>query len=444
MRIRKSLEIDTSIYYNAQLKTTNPLGSVTYVHQPGKESGFCSLQRQKSMEDRKTPGYFRAKREGKILPVGPCTQRVLEPALVQPGSTWFEYTTAYMWNPTGWQYRGDCSGVLAAPGQTRWLVDNCPPAQTLIDFERTALCQEALARAQTDAWDTATFLAELGKTIEMFTTLAGRVRLIYDRFQSKLPKGRVSVETAQQIWLELRYGWRPVVYDMLAVAEVIRRLQEGIDDPLVRGWAASSGSSTRVTRKDQCGLEVLSGSQVMLAWPVDGSNLSVPAPFGYSSGGVTNGYVTAAVETSYSARATVGVQVTTRETTMFDMAVTAYELIPYSFIWEWFINLGDAIAAFSPFATGCFKYGTYTVERTSIMSLVGLCIPTRPDSATSWKSGPAMTSSLTQVLRDRRRVVVDSVQPDITFRPNLDLAKIIDLVAIGVGIRRDLLKRIKI
>lgn len=376
------------------------------------------------MTDRKTPGYFRAKREGGIIPVSPMTSRRSE-CLFNPGSidaTWYYHNSGF-WS----RRRLQAHGVAIWSEPLSWLQARLPARPVFSEDE--ALLQSALARAQTDAWDTATFLAELGKTVQSFTTLHGRIMRLYSDFQRKLfQKKHWNPETAASLWLEMRYAWRPLLYDIQDINKAIMRLQEGLQEPLCRGWATDEVSAgPQLSPTYRTGLNFWDGRLTTGLVPIGGSA-------GISDGGLQVSGV-ASVTTTDLKRATVGVQVTTRVATMFDPFVTAWELVPYSFILDWVISVGDLIAAFSPSATGHFRYATYSVERTTELRFDCTVTPVTLSPQT-WvlESGSPFHSQYTMVVKDYQRMEA-SVTPTLALQLNFDWAKLLDLVALAVGVR---------
>lgn len=422
MRTRsKALPPETQGYSIRGVQTwKNGPGPYTFIN----SAGQMQQELFHTMTDRKTPGYFRAKREGKIIPVSPMSSRKVE-CLLNPGSLNAEW---YYHNNGSWSRQTvDLSGVILWKEPLDWLSARVPFAPSF--SEDKALLQSALAKAQTDAWDTATFLAELGKTVQSFTTLHGRVMRLYSDFQRKLfQKKHWNPETAASLWLEMRYTWRPLLYDIKSINRAITRLENGLPEPLCRGWAADEVSaSPQRSPEFKGGANFVNGTI--------SSTLSLKGQAGGYEDGRLKVSGTASVVSHDFKRATVGVQVTTRVATMFDPAVTAWELVPYSFILDWVITVGDLIAAFSPFATGHFRYATYSVERTTELRFDCTVTPITADPST-WvlQKGSPFHSQYLVVVKDYQRVEA-SVTPTLGFQLNFDWAKILDLVALAIGLR---------
>lgn len=371
----------------------------------------------KTMTDSTNPGYYKAKREGTLLPVSPMTSTTTRYEFFPASLYWKNH---FAGSPT----KGDIhSGSGALFTQQHWqtclnLVTNLPsPPES-----KQGLLQTALANAQTDAWDTLTFMAELGKTVEGLVTLHSRWSALADgvlnKALSRKRRFRNLADAVASVWLEARYAFRPLYYDMKSIEESVKRLQEGIENPLCRGWATSAEAQATST------FTVAASSAVNLAKCSVTNSLTNHA----STGGTPGSFVSGFRERTVVNRATVGVQVTSRTVTMTDPFVTALELVPFSWILEWFISIGDTIRAFSPAASGSFRYATYTTTETDRFQIDFL--PIRPTSTTTtlvWNAlGGSYIEEIVKVTR-----TVEQVTPTLDFRFDVDTAKIADLVALA-------------
>nr|WBY66484.1 MAG: hypothetical protein [Eriocheir sinensis solspivirus 2] len=366
------------------------------------------------MHDQVNPGYFKAKREGLLLPVSPMSRTVQDATLI-PGECKFTWPASY-----GMRYEHNLSGCLAAGWKTLDF-----PAWPVVD--RDALLQSALARAQTDAWDTATFLAEFGKTIEMLTTFYGRWKLFYERLlraaENKRKRFKTFGDAFSNAWLEARYGFRPLYYDMLSIQETIKRMQDGTRSPLCRGWEAEESSPATASSLSDDGTYRIS--------QITQSGLVVKNTFSASGTGTSQIQL---VSRTVGARASVGVEVTTRELTLFDPAITAWELVPFSFVMDWFITVGDAVSAFSPFATGAFKYATYSLTQTETRTITSV------PYASGYTQDRGMSPSVYTETTITSSRVPATVTPTLSFKVNVNASKIVDLVALAWSLKLSHLK----
>lgn len=114
---------------------------------------------------------------------------------------------------------------------------------------------------------------------------------------------------------------------------------------------------------------------------------------------------------------------------MADPLVTAWEMIGLSFVIDWFLTIGDAISAFSPFASGSLRYATYTeifvdTYRLDFHPVYTLAPNTQ---LVSFAATPGSVVYTVETVNRRIR----QVTPTLEFRLNLNPAKILDLVALG-------------
>lgn len=187
---------------------------------------------------------------------------------------------------------------------------------------------EVRAKAATGFMDVLTSAAELGKTIQMIVGFKRRVReMIRDlvsswatkrgRLSTYLSFGQVMTELSSY-WLEFRYGWRILWYEYNSIVDVINAMRGDFVRRAFRTteMMPTSESTKRVT--------VLNGSPVLLDF------VSTEVRGGTARAGTT-------------CRADIRTHVS------IDPLVTAWELMPLTLVLDIFWNIGDVLAASSPF-----------------------------------------------------------------------------------------------
>lgn len=370
-----------------------------------------------TMVDRKTPGYFRAKREGSTIPVSPMDSVKTE-FIEVPG-----YCNGIMRRTSDNRLtQVEVNGHFWPANQNEWGVKPLDPS-----VDGAVALQEALSRAQSDCYDALTFAAEFRKTVEGVITLRTRAMTLWTRFDNRVRtssrkrryRGMEVGQILAEIWLELRYMWRPLVYDMISAQEAIRRLAEGIEDPLQRAYSSrvATTSSNRVVTDNSIRYK-------------DGA-----------AGGVTGVRVYSAqsVTVERTVHASVGLQVTTRDVIMTDPFVTGWELIPYSFILDWFVTIGDMLTAFSPFATGQLRYASLATTTVSTYRSINAL---QPSSGYVWEGNPSAAPCVrTKTVTTYSRVAA-TPQPTLAFDVQLNISKILDLTALWLTINRSSLTRL--
>lgn len=189
----------------------------------------------------------------------------------------------------------------------------------------------------------ATFLGELGQTIRMLRNPARGLRGLVDNwgvsarrirgsrvFPLPLRKKKVS-ENLADAWLEAQFGWRPLLHDIDSAGQALARLS-----------VKKSLSTRRITAKAES-----VGSPSVVEYGSMLHNISV-AHFSREIGRcivVYRGAVRVEAKSPAVMRA---------ETLGYDprsWAPTAWELIPYSFLIDYFTNVGDVIEGWSNLGT---------------------------------------------------------------------------------------------
>lgn len=177
-------------------------------------------------------------------------------------------------------------------------------------------------------------LADFGKTLSMLrhpfrkaTDYATRMVASRNRLMKR--KSMTLLKATGQTWLEYRYGWRPLIQDTHEVVRQATKLRAASDRrfQVARGGASSERSIT----------------------------LSIDTKI-YS-----DAYAVVGTRTlTEKVRANAGVMFSTRPSSIGervssalglgarDVLPTAWELVPFSFVADWFVNIGDWLEAISP------------------------------------------------------------------------------------------------
>lgn len=190
-----------------------------------------------------------------------------------------------------------------------------------------AMLMEARAKLAAGFMDVLTTVSEFHKTVELVVNFKHRVREAIlrllrdwrkDRRQKKLSFRSVkhALEDLSSFWLEYRFGWRILWYDYLSIRKVI----ESITGDIVK-------KSHRVT------FPLPTREYETVLWPTGG--LASCTRTDIHAG---------------TARAGVFGSLDARQNLQLDPITTAWELLPLSLVIDMFWNVGDVLAAISPFS----------------------------------------------------------------------------------------------
>lgn len=180
-----------------------------------------------------------------------------------------------------------------------------------------AMVQRAAANIANKGWDGLTFASELPKLKQMFAKTAKRMgRLHRDYREGKTLQrlkrsGKDIHHDLNSLWLEGRYGWRTLAYDVRDLSEAITEF-----DAKRKIWTERSGYGYTDNDSNSGTYEWASS---FMHW-------------------------SDSIVTDHSIRGAVGAEFTPSRVTL-DPVTTAWERVPYSFIVDWVINVGDTLAA---------------------------------------------------------------------------------------------------
>lgn len=178
--------------------------------------------------------------------------------------------------------------------------------QAFAELADIGYAQEAAAKIYGSGHDTLTFLAELADVQRQFLSVGKRLAGVLPR----LPRDWKDLSGR---WLAYRYGWRTLVFDLQDLARAISALNE-----------------KRTRYSERAGGTFTDSEE----WQYDEEDTYRTRHHAY----------TASVE--YGLRGSVVADVEIPQF-QFNPLMTGWELIPFSFVVDWFISVGKALAAWS-------------------------------------------------------------------------------------------------
>jgi hypothetical protein len=335
-----------------------------------------------------TPHFAKRKKRGELLPLNAYIRQDVDYGGL--ASTSIDFTC-----PAG------CHGSMAY-GNLPWLYIPTSYISAPEDLQlemsthvnTTALLQEAVADCAPDL-DALTTLMEAHKTVSMVLDARSNAkRLIRQAMRGGI---RGAAKALGSAWLEWRYGWRNLGFDIQDCAKAFntpRRL-------FVSGRSGMNGPSGTFI---ESGTFWYDGTAVILHWASEVS-----------------------VDTSYRANA-IGRYVTASVNQLYSPSITLWEEIPFSWVADWFVTAGAAIAAWVVLSSlqqvycslGYKSRVSAEARITSADPSSGYCTYTNPRG-----SGSAHYESTTLA---RWPVGVPSLVPQ--FRVRLDSKRLADAAAI--------------
>lgn len=244
--------------------------------------------------------------------------------------------------------------------------------------------------------DMLTMLAESRETIDMVLKARKTAKSL---IRKALRGGKHTAKAASDAWLAWRYGWQTLGYDIQNCYEL---LKEPLSQKYITGQSGDSSSDVHKSVYAWCN--------------------------GWEAGTDTFTY---SVDASVRARCVGEVNLRTLNV-LIDPAITAWELVPYSFVADWFVNVGECLSAWNArrniqnLQTSCGVKAT--VNGQAVRKITGNC----PPNNYVFASGTASTFE-TYTTKTRFPGWSPSLVPSITVR--LTSKRIADAAAL-------LLKRI--
>jgi hypothetical protein len=254
------------------------------------------------------PNYHRRVRKGELMPHTP----------------WYKYES--IGSTTG-SYDISSNSSKNCDEPSRWYATNsyCPYDKWMIIEDdlwpfvpdrKDIFVQEAASKIYSNnGHDTLTFLAELADVRHMFMDVATKLYRMKNLFQWRqiwFPKKWKSVANE---WLSARYGWRTMLYDIEDLSKALSHIGKANKR---KRFSERSGTktSTRNVSEDQ----------------VEFAHFYLDR--------VVQDHVTVSLRGSVTADVWI-------PEFQFNPFVTAWEVIPLSFVLDWFVSVGKSIAAAS-------------------------------------------------------------------------------------------------
>lgn len=323
-----------------------------------------------------TPNYHRRKNNGELLPF---TRYFKASATADPCS--WDYSI-FDSNETRCGSQTEIYQVRNAMFQPFAIesigLTSIPPE---LQADGPRMVQAAAAKIYGSGWDALTFIVELKSLVKMLTRI---LRRWAEYFQSR---------RFDDLWLEGRYGWRPLIYDVRDVYDLI-----------------TSITSERERFAERQGFSLF-------------QSLSTTSDFTWSPDTMRT---TITIEKDISIRGSVVMDIRPPQIRM-NPFVTAWEVIPFSFVIDWFIDITTWLMAISANVlstrhTAGMSAKIRTFGNTDDVSFISSTVSGRSRAFT-----PKTSQSCVHTLTTR---FPTSIAHFPSFSLNLDVLKIFDLLAL--------------
>lgn len=386
--------------------------------------------RVKTIVDTVTPGYFKLVKTGGFLPINSAQIGTVQYNLQSPHSG----SANYKATPSP-------GGVVGYSGTFHYPVGATVLSPAVIDSSKVDLVViQALASAKEPDFDVLTFIGEFGDTVRLFKATFNRFAKVSSRIakkatrradrravkdyladlrnrgvsltpaqrsaikRSKRAKRRDIIAEFNQLWLEGRYGWRPLVYDVQSLMTLLRKKAEN-----------------NLARKS-----------AQLVVDLDGTESSV----------LDNGAIRYERTVTRIGTATYHCRVFYQDhmsSIGANPIITAYELTRFSFVMDWFINVGAWLQAMSP-REGFTELGISTSVKFDYKDLfVQTCSEGYNHTHNVSLSDAVLVTSVLKYVRDPYSSI-----PLPHVNVNLNPLKVLDLFALLYQGRRGVLRNLRL
>ncbi len=270
-----------------------------------------------------------------------------------------------------------CNGYWGLTGSN-------PTVYKAIDAAETSA---VVSEAVTDCWassrqnygDILVDLAEFDQTARMllkpFSSVQSYIKTCVSLYTKKYQRRPTSVrEAVQGVWLETRYGWRPLLGSIESVSKALLT-------PELNRRQTSRGSKSFTKTDTKTG--VIDFGSGVVNWSC---------------------YITETI----SVRASLLADATTSMRTRLGLDLGGvlslpWELVPYSFVADWFANVGSFLQGMGAYATGRGLGSCYTQK--NVIENVYQCTSTVPISIRTLARSANNTATVKLIQTDRLPVL---------------------------------------
>lgn len=358
---------------------------------------YSGARKLKEIADVPTPNFSALKRCGAFLPINPVTIREnTETRLPSVGRS----------IAPGLEWRG------AHYGPYPWTLTEKPYEEELI----REVVLRAADKAASAHFDGLTFAAEFGKTVEHLAHTASR----FNGLTRNLARRAVGLSTKpgrlakklkskgpwavfQELWLEARFAWRPLIHDVEDAQEAVKHLGDDFKYSKGTGFhgitindSYDSGLLTVDPYVQKRVIETYTGNRIYRG----ASWVDFPGSFSNAVDG--------------------------------DVLRTGWELIPYSFVVDYFVDVGGWVNTLIPRLSGRYRGHQASIKTETTMTQE---VHSYGINGATYEASPVKT-----VIEVREYIRFPSGVPFPPVLPRLDAAKYTDLAALFLKGKTDVFR----
>lgn len=294
-----------------------------------------------------------------------------------------------------------------------------------VDDHKVIAATQAEANMLSGAAQTAVAFVERYKTLSLLATSAHRLISVFRAARSSIRRGSglrelkellrdLSFDDAMNAWMEYRYGWRPLLYD---ISQHQRALADILSDS-GQYWK-SRGTSDFHDTTVVSGVDL--GSVSITAGPGGVVGRGDVRAFPRRVGSIAGFFYKIDQSAINPSLYWLGFQSPT---------AVIWELVPYSFVIDWFVNLGDYLTSLSTFPAFIRDpRGFLSTSQTWIVSASTTSFYYYTHTPTVDLLQPSSASW--EVWNFTREIISPGEHAGLRFNVNLSLSKLIDLFALA-------------
>lgn len=316
---------------------------------PSVYRGWEGEVEHKEIFDVETSQFTRKLECGEFLPINPVVIRTSRMLLETVTPADMHSHTGTVWEERGAILAQLIRGDVRPPGLFKPAL---PPGLTEgelppdpRDALRDLVVNISRQNALSERWDILTSLAEARATMETIRFLSmgfwKKTRYVAElaalRFKQRKDRRyavRDAIEWFSENWLLARYGIRPILFDLQSATSYLNQLISE-PDPWVAGRSRQEDSTTSTRFEEN------QDARIRSQWRYEVES-----------------------QCTYRAKAYVGAQTGWSRGLMIDPLVTTWELIPFSFIFDWVVDVGGWLSTLTPNVRGEFLATSTSYKRT--------------------------------------------------------------------------------